>query len=64
MPAKIIKLDIVTAEYCGPNRRLANERRWGLDRRRMIRFDANGGDRRSGFSRRHSDEGIHELDYC
>jgi len=64
MPAKILELDIITAEYSGPNRRHINERRWGLDRRSNIRFDINGGDRRSGFSRRHSDEGLHELDYC
>lgn len=58
MPTNILKLDIVTAEYSGPNRRRVNERRWGLDRRRIIRFDVNGGDRRSGFSRRHIDQGL------
>ncbi len=57
MSAKILKLDIVTAEYSGADRRRVNERRVGIDRRRIIRFDANGGDRRSGFSRRHTDEG-------
>lgn len=58
MPTNILNLDIVTAEYSGPNRRRINERRWGLDRRRIIRFDVNGGDRRSGFSRRHIDQGL------
>lgn len=57
MSAKILKLDIVTAEYSGADRRRANERRVRIDRRRVIRFDANGGDRRSGFSRRHTDGG-------
>ena len=56
MSTKIVKLDVVTAEYSGADRRRENERRVGIDRRRMIRFDANGGDRRSGFSRRHTDE--------
>jgi hypothetical protein len=63
MVADIIKLNIITAEYSGPDRRYCNERRVALDRRNLIRFDVNGGDRRSGFSRRHFDEGLRERDY-
>jgi len=56
------KTDITTAEYIGPNRRYVNERREALDRRSIIRFDVNGGDRRSGFARRHHDMGLSEQD--
>jgi hypothetical protein len=63
MPANILEIGIITAEYSGPNRRYVNERRLAVDRRAIIRFDMNGGDRRAGFSRRHTDEGLHGQDF-
>jgi len=57
------KADIATVEYIGPNRRYVNERREMLDRRNVIRFEVNGGDRRSGFARRHNDMGLSEQDF-
>lgn len=63
MAADIIKLSIITVDYSGADRRYRNERRVALDRRGLIRFDMNGGDRRSGFSRRHSDEDLCEQDF-
>ena len=48
--------DISTVDYLGPNRRYGDERRVALDPRSVARFDANGGDRRSGFARRRTNE--------
>jgi hypothetical protein len=64
MPPNIRKIGIITVDYSGPNRRYVNDRRFALDRRAIIRFDVNGGDRRSGFSRRHTDEGLRQQDEC
>jgi len=47
--------DISTVDYFGSDRRYSHERRVTLDPRHVARFDANGGDRRSGFARRSSD---------
>ena len=58
------RLAILTAEYSGPDRRYSDERRIAFDRRGLVRFDFNGGDRRSGFSRRHSDDGIYGQGLC
>ncbi|MGD2053224.1 MAG: hypothetical protein PVG45_03870 [Gammaproteobacteria bacterium] len=55
--------EIRTADYIGPNRRYGNERRITPDPRRVVRFDHNGGDRRSGFARRLTDEGFREQDF-
>jgi hypothetical protein len=55
--------DIHTADYVGPNRRHCTERRVTPDPRRVVRFDRNGGDRRSGFARRRSDEGFRQQDF-
>ena len=40
------------------DRRVAGDRRLNPGRRGMIRFDATGGDRRSGNARRSTDEGL------
>lgn len=46
---------IRTMDYVGPDRRYGHERRVALDPRHVARFDTNGGDRRSGFTRRSGD---------
>ncbi len=63
MVTYIRKTDICTADYLGPDRRYGNERRVTLEQRRVVRFDKNGGDRRSGFARRNTDEGFREEDF-
>ena len=63
MVSYIRKTDIRTADYLGPDRRYGNERRVILEQRSVIRFDKNGGDRRSGFARRGIDEGFREQDF-
>ena len=42
-------------QYHGPDRRIHGERREGADRREMIRFELDTGDRRSGKDRRKQD---------
>ena len=64
MGAEFRRLSIITADYSGPDRRDRGERRVVLDRRRVVRFDQNGGDRRSGFSRRNTDDGLREQDFA
>jgi hypothetical protein len=63
MRAYLREADIRTADYIGPNRRSRSERRLTPDPRRVVRFDKNGGDRRSGFARRFSDEGFRQQDF-
>ena len=63
MSATIHKIHIRTADYHGPDRRHGDERRVIPDPRRVVRFDRNGGDRRSGFARRKADEGFREQDF-
>jgi hypothetical protein len=63
MRAFLREADIRTTDYIGPNRRHGNERRITPDPRRLVRFDQNGGDRRSGFARRFNDEGFREQDF-
>ncbi len=63
MRAYLREADIHTADYTGPNRRYGTERRITPDPRRVVRFDQNGGDRRSGFARRINDEGFREQDF-
>lgn len=46
----------------GVERRSQSERRKIRDQRKNIRFDEKGGDRRSGYARRETDEGIHPDD--
>ena len=55
--------DTPKIHYIGPNRRYGNERRVARDPRRIARFDAKGGDRRSGFARRDTDEGFRYEDF-
>jgi hypothetical protein len=55
--------DIRTADYFGPNRRYCADRRVKPDRRSVIRFDRYGGDQRSGFAQRSTDEGFRKEDY-
>ena len=43
------------------DRRMVMDRRVNPGRRAMIRFDDKGGDRRSGYARRSTDEGFREL---
>lgn len=43
------------------DRRMVMDRRVSQGRRAMIRFDETGGDRRSGYARRSTDEGFREL---
>ncbi len=43
------------------DRRMVMDRRVGLGRRAMVRFDEKGGDRRSGYARRSTDLGFREL---
>jgi hypothetical protein len=62
MSADIHKIGIRTADYFGRNRRYCTDRRLRHDRRSMIRFDLNGGDRRSGFAQRGNDHGFREED--
>lgn len=57
-----IEAYIRSADYFGLNRRYDHERRLMLEQRRIIRFDHNGGDRRSGFARRDTDDGFREQD--
>jgi len=40
------------------DRRMLGDRRVSHGRRSMIRFDKNGGDRRSGYARRRTDVGF------
>jgi len=63
MSADIHKIGIRTADYFGRDRRNCTERRLMSDRRSMIRFDQNGGDRRSGFAQRGNDHGFCEADF-
>lgn len=49
-------------EFRGPERRRVIKRRVRLDQRSIIRFDAMGGDRRAGFARRNTDEGLRDDD--
>ncbi len=42
------------------DRRMVTERRVSHGRRTMIRFDRTGGDRRSGYARRNTDDGFRE----
>lgn len=63
MVTYIRKNDIRTADYLGPDRRYGSERRVTLEQRSVVRFDKNGGDRRSGFARRSTDEGFREQDF-
>ena len=56
MSEYILDNNISTADYFGPNRRYGDERRVALDPRSVARFDTNGGDRRSGFARRRTNE--------
>lgn len=42
------------------DRRMVIDRRVSFGRRKMIRFDETGGDRRSGYARRSTDEGFRE----
>lgn len=49
----------VGGEAEGEERRKQDERRKRPDQRKNIRFDEKGGDRRSGYARRETDEGIH-----
>ena len=51
--------------YDGPERReqMETNRRLKPDQRKDIRFDMDGGDRRSGFARRRDDEGLHDSDF-
>jgi len=42
------------------DRRMVMDRRVRQGRRAMIRFDEKGGDRRSGYARRSTDEGFRE----
>ena len=58
-----LKKKIHTADYLGSDRRVGNGRREIADRRSVVRFDLNGGDRRWGFARRSSDEGFREQDF-
>lgn len=53
---------IRSADYFGPNRRYNHQRRPMLEQRRIIRFDHNGGDHRSGLARRDTDDGFREQD--
>jgi hypothetical protein len=63
MRAYLGESGVRTADYIGPNRRYGSERRITPDPRRVVRFDQNGGDRRSGFARRITDEGFREQDF-
>lgn len=63
MSACICKPDIRTADYFGQNRRYCADRRMMSDRRSVVRFDHNGGDQRSGFTRRATDEGLYHEDF-
>lgn len=49
-------------KYTGPERRTLKQRRVKPDQRKGIRFDPDGGDRRSGIARRKDDVGIHEWE--
>lgn len=62
MSADIYEFEIRTIDYAGPNRRVGSERRLTFDPRSIPRFDVNGGDRRSGFARRRSDDGFSDKD--
>ena len=63
MSVYFLKAYIRTADYLGMDRRDGIERRMALDSRRIVRFDKNGGDRRSVFVRRCTDEGFREQDF-
>ena len=63
MSVYFLKAYIRTADYIGADRRDGIERRVALDPRRIVRFDKNGGDRRSVFARRSTDEGFREQDF-
>jgi len=54
---------IDTPVYSGPDRRKNCDRRVRVDQRKNIRFDENGGDRRSGNARRATDEGFMDIDF-
>ena len=63
MSATIHKIGSNTEGYSGPERRFGADRRVMPDRRETVRFDHNGGDRRSGFARRDTDLGFREQDF-
>ena len=63
MSVYFLKSYIRTADYRGTDRRDDIERRVALDPRRVVRFDKNGGDRRSCFARRSTDEGFRQQDF-
>lgn len=58
-----LKKKIHTADYLGSDRRNGDDRRKSADRRSVVRFDLNGGDRRWGFAHRSTDEGFREQDF-
>lgn len=55
-------MGVISSGYSGSERRNNEERRLRPDQRSGIRFDEKGGDRRDGFGRRESDEGLRFLD--
>jgi hypothetical protein len=63
MNVYFLKKKIRTADYLGSDRRIGNDRRETADRRTVVRFDLNGGDRRRGFARRSTDVGFREQDF-
>ena len=63
MTVYYLKKKIRTTDYLGSDRRIGHDRRETADRRSVVRFDLNGGDRRWGFARRSSDEGFCEQDF-
>lgn len=60
MSAQFDPIDPQQSEYQGPERRRSTQRRIKPDKRSCIRFDDMGGDRRSGYARRSTDEGLRE----
>ena len=60
MSAQISPVDLHQLVYHGPEKRRIKQRRIRPDQRSIIRFDAMGGDRRTGFARRGTDEGLRE----
>jgi hypothetical protein len=47
----------------GRERRCQHSRRSHTDKRRYIRYDGSGGDRRTGYARRSTDAGLHQLNF-
>jgi hypothetical protein len=58
MDTENISIELQHHVYRGPERRRLLKRRIRPDQRSIIRFDAMGGDRRLGFARRSTDEGL------